>query len=118
MLAATTGLGKVVKLVGSSLAGEFTNMWRIVRLFLLFFVLAHILGCFFFFVSDFSATDQSSKYPVTGSWVWRHNIHSFQEGDKFHMYIFSTCKLAYHERNAIGFLKAGLLEGGGGGGGG
>ena len=95
-LAATTGLGKVVKLVGSSLAGEFTNMWRIVRLFLLFFVLAHILGCFFFFVSDFSATDQSSKYPVTGSWVWRHNIHSFQEGE-LRARAYNNAYLNHHE---------------------
>jgi hypothetical protein len=45
-------IGRLVKLFGKSVLGaEIINTWRIVRLLLLFALMAHTLGCLYYFIS-------------------------------------------------------------------
>ena len=44
-------IGRILKFI-ENMKGA--NIWRIIRLFLLFFLLAHWIGCFWYFFADYS----------------------------------------------------------------
>eukprot|EP00947_MAST-08B_sp_MAST-8B-sp1_P005122 g5122.t1 len=86
-------LGRVFKLLGASFLmanGGFQNSGRILRLIVLFVVLAHTLGCLFFFVGDFATQEDP-----TVSWAWAQGIHEGQNPGMGHQYIVSVFTALY-----------------------
>ena len=70
-------MSRVFKLLGKNVLGaEVVNTWRIVRLLVLFALLAHLLGCLLYFISTFD-DDLASQ-----SWAWAEGIHPHQSATR------------------------------------
>ena len=81
-------IGRLLKKFGgkgsNKLMMQFANLGGIFMLFVVFLVIAHLIGCFFYFVSDF---DVNAPPPET--WLWEAGIHKFQTDDFSMKYITS-----------------------------
>ena len=63
---------------------QFANYSAIAWLFLFFLVVAHLTGCYFYFICDY---DVSVSPPDT--WIWSQGIHRFQDPTLWEMYVTS-----------------------------